>query len=153
MTDGPSKKFVRGFCSRHPSLKRRSDEYVDDGHINMASKYTITDSFKLLLETLVKCNIVKLDSNDEVIQVSMKQESEYLADETGCDVQSKCKQVIGHNGARHVYLRKVNDESHKTLMLGICGNGEVIKPLMIIEKSFPLVGEGESDHVWQEILL
>ena len=32
-------------------------------------------------------------------------------------------------------------------MLGICGNGEVIKLLIILEKSFPLVGEGESDHI------
>ena len=38
-------------------------------------------------------------------------------------------------------------------MLGICGNGEVIKPLIILEKSFPLVREGGSDHIPQEILL
>ena len=66
----------------------------------------------------------------------MKQKRIYLADETGWGVQSKRKQVIGHNGANHVYLRKANDESHKTLMLGICGNSEVIKPL-IFGKSFP----------------
>ena len=34
-------------------------------------------------------------------------------------------------------------------MLGICGNGEVIKPLIILEKSFRLIGEGESDHILQ----
>ena len=72
----------------------------------------------------------------------MKQERAYLADETGWHVQSKRKQVIGLNGANHVYLRKANDESHKILMLDICGNGEVIKLLIILEKSFPLVGEG-----------
>ena len=38
-------------------------------------------------------------------------------------------------------------------MLGICGNGEVIKSLIILEKSFPLVGKGESNHSPQEILL
>ena len=63
MTDSPSKKIMRGFFSRHPSLKRRSAEYVDHGRINTANKDTITDYFKLLLETLVKCDIVKLDSN------------------------------------------------------------------------------------------
>ena len=70
----------------------------------------------------------------------MKCERVYLADETGWGVQSKHKQVIGRNEAKHVYLRKTNDESHKTLMLGICGNGDVIKPLIILEKSFPLIG-------------
>ena len=83
MTDGPSKKLMRGFYSRHSFLQRRSGEYVNHGCINMANKDTITDYFKLLLETLVKCDIVKLDSNGEVIQVSMKQERVYLADETG----------------------------------------------------------------------
>ena len=32
----------------------------------MAKKDTVTDYFKLSLETLVKCDIVKLDSNGEV---------------------------------------------------------------------------------------
>ena len=137
MTDGPLKKFTRGFYSRHPPLNRRSGEYVGCGHINMVNKDTITDYFKLLLETLMKCDIVKLDSNVEVIQESIKQESVYLTDETGWGVQSKCKQVIGCNGAKDVYLRQANDEIHKTLMLGICGNDEVIKPL-ILQKSFPL---------------
>ena len=83
MTDGPSKKFMRGFYSRHPFLKRKSAKYVDHGRINMANKDTTTDYFKLLLETLVKCDIIKLDSNGNVIQESMKQERVYLADETG----------------------------------------------------------------------
>ena len=89
MTDGPSKKSMRAFYSRHPSLKRKSAKYVDHGHINMANKDTTTDYFKLLLETLVKCDIIKLDSNGNVIQESMKQERVYLADETGWGVQSK----------------------------------------------------------------
>ena len=76
----------------------------------MANRDTITDYFKLLLETLVKCNIAKLDSNGEIIQDSIKQERVYLADETGWGVQSKRKQVIGRNGAKHLYLRKPNDE-------------------------------------------
>ena len=38
-------------------------------------------------------------------------------------------------------------------MLGICGNGEVIKPLITLEKSFPLVAKGESNHIPEEILL
>ena len=37
-------------------------------------------------------------------------------------------------------------------MLSICGNGEVIKPLIIFEKSFPLVGDGKSVHIPQWIL-
>ena len=48
------KNFMRGFYSRHPSLKRRSAEYVDRGHINVANKDTVTGYFKLLLETLVR---------------------------------------------------------------------------------------------------
>lgn len=41
---------MRGFYSRHSSLKRRSAEYVDYGCINMANKDTITDYFILSLE-------------------------------------------------------------------------------------------------------
>ena len=73
MRDGPSKKIKTGFYSRQPSLKR-SAECVGHGRINMANNDTRTDYFKLSLETLVKCDIVKLDSSDEVIQESMKQE-------------------------------------------------------------------------------
>ena len=102
MTYSPSKKFMIRFYSRHPSLKTRSAEYVDHGCINMANKGAITDYFKRLLETLVKCDIVKLNSSGEVIQESMKQKRVYLADKTGWGVQSKCKQVIGRNGAKHV---------------------------------------------------
>ena len=40
ITDGPSKKFMRRFYSRHPSLKKRSAEHVGRGHINMANKDT-----------------------------------------------------------------------------------------------------------------
>ena len=38
-------------------------------------------------------------------------------------------------------------------MLGICGNGQIMKSLIILEKSLPLVGEGESNHILQETLL
>ena len=58
-------------------------------------------------------------------------------------------EIIACHGAKQVYLRKACDESHKILMLGICGSGEVMKTLIILEKSFPLVGEGESDHILQ----
>ena len=52
-----------------------------------------------------------------------------------------------------MYHRKPSDESHKTLMLGICGNGQVLKPLIILEKSFPLIGEGEGENIPDGILL
>ena len=94
MTDGPSKKFMRGFHSRHPSIKKRSAAYVDRGCIKMSNKDTITDYFKLLLETLAKCDIVKLYSNVEVMQELMKQERVYLADETEWGVQFKHKQSL-----------------------------------------------------------
>ena len=38
-------------------------------------------------------------------------------------------------------------------MVGICGNGEVIKSLIILEKSFPLARVGESGYIPQVILL
>ena len=38
-------------------------------------------------------------------------------------------------------------------MLGVAGNGDVLKPLIILEKNSPLVGEGESEHIPEEILL
>ena len=50
----------------------------------------------------MKCDIVKLDSHGEVIQEAMKQERVNLSDKTGWGVQSKCKQVIGCDGAKHV---------------------------------------------------
>ena len=64
----------------------------------------------------MKFDIAKLDSQFEVIQESMKQEKVYLADKTGWGAQSKRKQVIEWNRAKHVSWRKANDESHKTLI-------------------------------------
>lgn len=55
----------------------------------MANKDTITNYFKLLLEILVKCDIVKLESNSGVMHESVKQERVYLADKKGWGVQSK----------------------------------------------------------------
>ena len=151
--NGPSKKFMKKFYERHQVLRRRTAERVDRGRINMASIDTIHQYFSLLKDTLVKCGIVELDDNGNVIPESFKSERIYLADETGWGVQSKPKTVIGKKGAKHVYLRKIGDESHKTLMLGICGNGDVIKSLIILEKSFPLIGEGESKHIPDNILI
>ena len=56
----------------------------------MANKNTITDYFKLLLEILVKCDIVKLESSSGVMHESIKQERVYLADKKrmGCSVQT-----------------------------------------------------------------
>ena len=38
-------------------------------------------------------------------------------------------------------------------MLTVCGNGDVLKPLIILEDSFPLIGEGESNNLPEGILL
>ena len=150
---GPSAKFMRNFYQRYPALSYRSSETVDRGRINNATQSTITDYFNLLKESLVKDGIMELDSNGEVIQDSIKSERIYLADETGWGVSTKRTKVIGRKGSKHVYQRKPNDESHKTLMLTICGNGDVLKPLIILEKSFPLVGEGEGEQLPDGILL
>ena len=32
-------------------------------------------------------------------------------------------------------------------MLGLCGNGDMLKPLMILQQSFPLIGEVESANI------
>ena len=69
----------------------------------MANKNTITDYFKLLLEILVKCDIVKLESSSGVMH------------EKKDGVFSPNIQIIGCNGTKDVYLRKTNDESHMTL--------------------------------------
>ena len=96
---------------------------------------------------------MELDDDGNVIAESMKRDRVYLADETGWGVQTKGKKVIAKKGANHVYHRKSNDESHKTLMLGICGNGVVLKLLVILENSFPLLAEGEGEHIPDDILL
>ena len=62
---------MRGFISRHPSLKRRGEEYTDRGCI---IKLSIINFF---LEKLIKCDILKVDSNFNVIQESMKPERVY----------------------------------------------------------------------------
>ena len=64
---------------------------------------------------------------EQMHAVSIIRERIYLAGETGWGVNTKTKKVIGRKGAKHIYNRKTSDESHKTLMLGICGNGEVGK--------------------------
>ena len=147
LSTGPSANYMRKFYRRHPAIRMRSAETVDRGRINMASKETIEQYFNLLKETLVKLKIADLDDTGNIINESVLAERLYLADETGWGVQSKRKRVLGKKGAPHVYLSKPSDESHKTLMLGLCGNGEVLKSLIILQESFPLIGENEVDNI------
>ena len=59
---------------------------------------------------------------------------------------------MGRKGAKHVFIRRPNDESHKTLMLGVSGNGDVLKSL-ILEKLFPLLAEDEVQNIPEYVLL
>ena len=152
-SNGPSAKYMRSFYKRHPKLTKRNSESVDRGRINMANQDTIDQYFDLLKNSFVKDGIMELGEDGNVIAESMKHDRVYLADETGWGVQTKGKKVIAKKGASHVYHRKSNDESHKTLMLGICGNGDILKPLVILENSFPLLAEGEGEHIPDNILL
>ena len=147
---GPSFKYMREFYKRHPKLSMRSAESVDRGRINMASQDTITEYFDLLRDTMVKNGIGEACANGVS---NIKEERVYLADETGWGVMSKKRKVVGRKGSSHVYTRKTNDESHKTLMLGVCGNGDVLSPLIILEKSFPLLGEEEAELLPSDVML
>ena len=114
----PSAKFSNIF-KRYPTVSTHSSaERVDRGHINMASEHTISSYFKLLLGTLVKYNIIQLDTDGNLIQESLQGHKIYLADETGWGIMSSKKPVVARKGAKHVFTRKANDETHKTLMLG-----------------------------------
>ena len=135
---GPSNDYMRDFYSCHPNLSLRSGETVDMGRINMVNQY-----FKLLKET-INCGILELEEG-EVIQSSIKNEHTYLADETGCLLDER----VQHTSMYVKLMTKVM----RQLMLGVCGNGEVLKPLVILEKSFPLIGEDESQHLPDNILL
>ena len=147
---GPSKKYIKGFYSRHPKLSYRTGETVDRGRINMANKNTITHYFEMLRKTLVETGIAEVDDNNEIVKEYG--ERIYLADETGWGAEKKSKKVVGRKGAKHAYVRKPSDESHKTLMLGVCRNGEVLKPLIILQKSFPMLDEDEADLLPPEML-
>ena len=142
---GPSKKYMQGFYSRHPKPSDRTGETVDRRRINMANKNknTITHYFEMLRKMLVETGIAEVDDNNEIVKEYG--ERIYLADETGWGAEKKSKKVVGRKGAKHAYVRKPSDESHKTLMLGVCGNGEVLKPLTILQKSFPMLDEDEAD--------
>ena len=151
---GPSDKYIQSFLEKYPSVSPRLAETVDRGRINMANQETISKYFELLKETLVRCEIAKLDESGNIDNDSISAHKIYLADETGWGVQSKRKKVMGRKGAKHVYIRKPSDESHKTLMLGVNnGNGDVLKSLIVLEKSFPLLAEGEASHLPDDILL
>ena len=50
-------------------------------------------------------------------------------------------------------MKKPSDESHKTLMLSVCGNGDVLKPLIILERTFPLLDEIEAEYLPSDVLL
>ena len=145
---------MRNFFKRYPTVSTHiSAERVDRGHINMASEHTISSYFKLLLGTLVKYNNIQLDTDENLIQESLQGHKIYVADETGWGIMSSKKPVVARKGAKHVFTWKANDETHKTLMLGVCGNGDVLKPLIILQQSFPLLGFGESEHLPENILL
>ena len=151
IVNGPSNKFMREFDKRHPEVSMRWGESVDRGRINMASKKTINEYFDLLKQSLIKHGIATTDSDGNITDIAS--EKVYLADETGWGVQSKRRKVYAAKGAKHVFMRKPSDETHKTLMLGVCGNGDVLKPLVILEKSFPLLGENEAAYIPDNILL
>lgn len=150
---GPSAKYMRSFYKRHPTLADRMAERVDRGRINMANQETIDSYFNLLRESMIKNGIMEVDGHGEIIQDTIKKERIYIADEKGWGGQTKTRKVKAKKGAKHVHDRKVSDESHKTLMLGVCGNGDVLKPLVILEKNFPLIGEREGEHLPENILL
>ena len=95
----------------------------------MANQQTIDQYFDLVKKQFIKNEIMAVDDYGEPIQDSMKTDRIYIADETGWGVNKKTKKVIARKGAAHIHTRKLNDESHKTLMLGLCGNGDVLKPL------------------------
>ena len=147
---GPSKKYMRGFYHRHPKLSDRNAETVDRGRINMANKDTINDYFETLRKALIETGIAEVDENNEIV----KQHGEriYLADETGWGAEKKSKRIVGRKGASHAFVRKPSGENHKTLMLGVCGNGDVLKPLIILQKSFPMLDEEEADLLPPETL-
>ena len=109
----------------------------------MANKQTVTQYYKFFQKHLV-------DSNGDNIRQSVKPERVYLTDERGQGVQSKHKQVIGHNGGKHFYQRNTNVENRKTLILGICGNDVIIRK--VLNKTFPHVGEGESEHMFYFVI-
>ena len=71
---------MRKFYERHPEISMRSVETVDRGRINMASKETVDNYFRLLKETLVKLWIAELDDNGNIINDSILEERVYLAD-------------------------------------------------------------------------
>ena len=100
----------------------------------MANEDTVLEYFDLLISSLVKDGVMELDEHGNPIQDSVKADRIYLADETGWGVNTKIKKVIGRKEDKHNYNRKSSDESHKTLMLGICGNGDVLKTLIVLEK-------------------
>ena len=94
-----------------------------------------------------RCGIAQVDEEGNIKNDTITGEKIYLADETGWGVQSKKKKVYAAKGAKHVFIRKPHNESHKTLMLGVCGNGDVLKSLIVLEKSFPLLGEDEACNI------
>ena len=138
---GPSKKYMCGFYQRHPKLSDRTAETVDRGRINMANQDTISDNFKTLKSALIETSVAEVDENNEV--VCQHAERIYLADETGWGAEKKSRKVVGRKGATHAHVRKPSDESHKT-MLAVCGNGDVLKSLIILEKSFPMLDSADS---------
>ena len=147
---GPSKKYMNGFYKRHPKLSDRTAETVDRGRINMTNKDTINKYFKTLKSALIETGVAEVDENNEIIQ--QHAERIYLADETGWGAEKKSRKVVGRKGAPHAHVRKPSDESHKTLMLAVCGNGDVLKPLIILEKSFPMLHDEEAEFLPEETL-
>ena len=148
---GPSAKFMRSFYQRHPQCWYRMSESVDRGRINMASQETIQEYFQLLKTSLVNTGIYELDEYGNVENILV--DRLYLADETGWGVSNGKTKVVAKKGCKRVFHRKPSDESHKTLMLTICGNVDVLKPMVILEKSFPLMGEGEVEQIPDGVLL
>ena len=99
----------------------------------MANKKTITDYFELLKQTMERYGIAQVDEEGNIKNDTITGEKIYLADETGWGVQSKKRKVYAAKGAKHVFIRKPH--------------GGVLKSLVVLEKSFPLLGEDEACNI------
>ena len=150
MVNGPSSKFMRGFFSRHPEVSFRQAERVDRGRINQASRQTVEQYFETLKDIMARRGIMEENAEGGIVE---HPDRLYKADEVGWGVEKQTSRVLAKRGSKRIHTRIQTDQSHKTLMLTVCGNGEVLSSLLILEKSFPLLTEEEAEQLPDDLLI
>jgi hypothetical protein len=130
--NGPSKKWLRSFISRHPDVTFRKPEAIGKASATVCIE-DIDKFFSTFKEYLHRENLEHL---------LLRPDAWYNLDETSFDLNTPPKRVLAAKGTKSVYT--VNSSNlHDNITTTFCfgADGSVLPPQIIFNKSFSKLDE------------